>query len=246
MNMSDVVRRVRNRLGLAIIPTPFGDTINEQIVEIIENDTLPVFSIYHPFRTKYHIDFKNVQRLPDAPTLGSSVSHSTYLLPENIVENLLYVRDINYCDNSVVTTGYYGIPLGYLGGQSAQDIILGNAAMALGQQMIPKPTFHFERPRTLTIYGQYITSDFILDLEYKHDKSLATIEEPARESFMELALLDVKTGLYPTMKQFTEINTPIGNINLKIDDWADSESKREELLNNWNDRFLLDYLPYYI
>ena len=53
-------------------------------------------------------------------------------------------------------------------------------------------------------------------------------------------MLDVKENLYPTMKQYNEINTVHGTINLKIDDWASAESDRTELLNQWDDIYHMD------
>ena len=85
----------------------------------------------------------------------------------------------------------------------------------------------------------------MLDLGFEHDKSLASIDETSRESFMELALLDVKSNLYPTLQMYTELNTAIGNINLKLDKWADADSARQELISKWDDTYHLDFQPLY-
>ena len=78
-----------------------------------------------------------------------------------------------------------------------------------------------------------------------NDKSLASIPETAREAFMELALLDVKMNLYPTMKQYSTISTSLGNIDLKIDDWGNAESERKDLINRYDDTYHLDFRPMY-
>jgi hypothetical protein len=57
--------------------------------------------------------------------------------------------------------------------------------------------------------------------------------------------LDVKENLYPTMKNFSEIQTAIVNINLKIDDWANAEADRKELINRWDDTYHLDWQPFW-
>ena len=110
---------------------------------------------------------------------------------------------------------------------------------------MPKMTFKYKHPRKLFLYNMYSSSTIVLELGFEHDKSLASIPETARESFIHLALLDVKSNLYPTMKMYSELNTAIGNINLKLDDWQNADSAREELINKWDDTYHLDLPPMY-
>ena len=62
---------------------------------------------------------------------------------------------------------------------------------------------------------------------------------------MELALLDVKENLYPIFKNYTNLSTAIGNIDLKIESWESAESERKELINTWNSTYHLDMIPMY-
>ena len=132
-----------------------------------------------------------------------------------------------------------------LQGNLINQMMLANAGTSLMNQMIPKLTFKFEAPRTLYIYNAYSSSKVVIDLGFEHDKSLASIPETCREDFLKLALLDVKENLYPTLKHYTEINTAIGNINLKLDDWANAEDQRRELIEKWDDTYHLDFQPVY-
>ena len=130
-------------------------------------------------------------------------------------------------------------------GNLINQTMLANAGARLISQMMPKMTFKFEAPRKLYLYNLYSSSRIVLDLGFEHDKSLASIDETSRESFMELALLDVKSNLYPTLQMYTELNTAIGNINLKLDKWADADSARQELISKWDDTYHLDFQPLY-
>lgn len=130
-------------------------------------------------------------------------------------------------------------------GNLINQAMLANAGANLINTMLPKMTFKYEAPRKLYLYNQYSSSKIVVEMGFEHDKSLASINETVRESFMELALLDVKENLYPTLKQYTEINTAIGNINLKIDDWANAESERKDLIARWDDSYHLDMIPMY-
>ena len=95
------------------------------------------------------------------------------------------------------------------------------------------------------MYHVYSYTKVILTLAFEHDKSLASIPETASESFYQLALLDVKSNLFPTMKMYSPIQTPVGNIDLKIDAWEQAESDRRELLKEWDETFHLDGQTFY-
>jgi hypothetical protein len=62
---------------------------------------------------------------------------------------------------------------------------------------------------------------------------------------MELALLDLKDNLYPTIKQYTDIQTAVGNISFKMDNWENAESDRKELLSRWDDTYHMDHKVLY-
>ena len=238
MNMSSVLTRIKLSLGLMAISTPF-ENIDETISDIIKDITLPVFSLYNPCKDMITISTSEMQRV------DKTEQYQIYLLPEFANRNLLYVFDVRYDDSCLSGIGYYGGGMPLMTGNVINQTLLSNAGANLMSQMIPKLTFKYEKPRKLYLYNLYASSKIILELGFEHDKSLASIPETARESFMQLATLDVKANLYPTMKMYTEINTAIGNINLKLDDWANAESARDELINKWDDTFHLDMQSLY-
>ena len=232
MNLSEVVTRIKFKLGLANISTPFED-LDGTIVWVIQNVTVPVFSIYEPYRTKIRIHTNDLE------LLEKTAEYQKFLLPDWKNKTLLYVTSIEYDSGSLAGIGSYGaIP--YVNQNITGEIMIADAGMNLMNTMVPKITFQFEKPRTLYVYKAYSYSELIIGLGFQHDKSLASIPESASESFYKLALLDVKENLYPTMNQFSEVNTPLGTINFKIDNWADAESQRLELLQQWDDGYHLD------
>lgn len=238
MNLSNIVTRIKLKLGLLNISTPI-ENLDETIVTIIKDITIPVFSVYYPAKDSLILNTYDLELLEKAAL------YEKYLLPEFNTRKLLYVFDVRY-DTSVLSgLGYYGGGMPLLQGNLINQMMLANAGTSLMNQMIPKLTFKFEAPRTLYIYNAYSSSKVVIDLGFEHDKSLASIPETCREDFLKLALLDVKENLYPTMKQYTEINTAIGNINLKLDDWANAEDQRRELIEKWDDTYHLDFQPVY-
>lgn len=238
MNITDVVFRTKLKLGLMNIATPFED-INATIVDIIKRITVPVFSVYQPVKESLTINVNDLE------IIEKGTDYRKILLPEFKTRKLIYLFDVRY-DTSVLSgLGYYGGGMPYMSGNLMSQLMLANAGAQLMNTMIPKMTFKFEPPRVVWIYNSYVASKIILDFGFQHDDTLASIPETAREEFMKLVLLDVKENLYPTLKMYTELNTSIGNINLKLDDWANAEQDRKELLDKWDDVYHLDMKPIY-
>lgn len=238
MNLSNIVTRIKLKLGLLNIATPI-ENLDETIVTILKDITIPVFSVYYPVKESLTLNTYDLE------LLEKSGIYEKYLLPEFKTRKLLYVFDVSYDTTVLSGLGYYGGGMPLLQGNLINQTMLANAGASLMNHMIPKLTFKFEAPRNLYIYNAYSSSKVVLDLGFEHDKSLASIPETCREEFLKLALLDVKENLYPTLKQYTEINTAIGNINLKLDDWANAEEQRQQLIDKWDDTYHLDFQPVY-
>lgn len=238
MNLSEFLTRIKLKLGLMTIATPFED-LDGTIIGIVQDITIPVFSIYYPVKETLVLNTIDLERLE------KQSMYEKYLLPDFKTRKLLYVFDVNYDTSHLSGLGYYGGGMPLMQGNLINQMMLGNAGAQVMNQMIPKLTFKFEEPRVIYIYNAYASTKLQFDLGFEHDKSLASIPNTASEEFYNLALLDVKENLYPTLKHYTEISTAIGNINLKIDDWANAESERLQLLERWNDTYHLDFKPMY-
>lgn len=238
MNLSNVITRIKLKLGLINISTPF-ENLDDTILTILNDITTPTFSIYYPYKDTLHI------HLHDLELLEKDALYEKVLLPDFKTRELLYVFDVKYNNDDLSGLGYYGGGVPLLEGNLMNQVMLANAGASMMSTMIPKMTFKFEQPRTLYVYNAFSSCDLQIELGFAHDKSLASIPETCREEYLKLALLDVKENLYPTLKQYTEISTAIGNINLKIDDWADAENQRRELIDKWDDTYHLDFQPLY-
>lgn len=232
MNLSTVVTRLKLKLGLLAISTPI-ENLDETIVTILDTVTLPVFSLYAPMKEKI------VLKTSDMELQEKTAEYEKYLLPDFKTKKLIYVLDVYYDSGMLSGLGSYGV-MPMLQGDLISQMMISNAAKNVGNLFVPKITFHYEHPRTLYLYSMYSSSKIVLELGFEHDKSLASIPDTASESFMELALLDLKDNLYPTIKQYTEIQTAIGNINFKLDSWENAENDRKELLNRWDDVYHMD------
>ncbi len=194
-----------------------------------------------PFKETMHINMRDLE------LLEKESLYEKLLLPDFGAghRKLLYVFDVTYNNNNLSGLGYYGGGVPLLQGNLWNQTMLANAGSHLMNVMIPKMTFKFEPPRTLYVYNAYSSCRLDIELGFEHDKTLASIPETSREEYLKLAILECKANLYPTLKHFNEINTAIGTINLKIDDWQDAESQLEQLLEKWDDTYHMDMKPIY-
>lgn len=233
MDMSDILTRVKLKLGLMAIATPF-ENLDDTITQIIEEITVPDFSIYQPLKETIHL------KTSDLTLVERKENERLYLLPNWKNRKLIYVFNVSYDESALNGFGYYGDIMPQLSGNLFAQALMSNAAKKLTETVIPKMTFRYEGQRKLRVYNMYASSQLTLRLGFEHDKSLASIEEAARLSFLQLALLDVKENLYPTMKMYSDLNTVHGNINLHLNDWENAEQEKKELLTKWDELYHLD------
>lgn len=238
MNKSELITRIKLDLGLISIATPFED-INSVISEILDSITTPVFSIYQPVKEDQIFDLNDLRRL------DKTTDMEKYLLPDFGDRTLLYVFDLNYDTSVLGGLGYYGGGMPLMQGNLISQTMLSNAGASLMNTLIPKITFEFEPPKTIKIYNAYSASKVVFSFGFEHDKTLASIPETARESYLTLGKLDVKENLYSIMKNYTELNTAIGNIDLKLDTWQSAADERKSLIEGWDNSYHIDMKPVY-
>lgn len=237
LNLSQIVTAVEMNIGIYAIALPFEEPTPKIIADVIQTQTLPVFSNYHPYYETITFSLNELKEVDR----GSNWKE--YLLPD-VFHNreIMFVRRVEYKDDTVTGLSYYG---GFpITGGLIQQSMIANASARLSAKLIPRITFEWKPPRRLRIYNA-INSAFInVDFAFAQDKSLQSIENTCYQSFLELATLDTKCFLYNTLKHYPEINSVYGNINLKIEDWQSADSDRKQLLENWDNTYHMDQQLY--
>lgn len=236
MNLSRLVTRIKRGIGIYGIALPIDD-IDRMILDILEDTTIPVFSIYSPFFITYKFDVSALE------CTQRSTDYIEYALPDFQERNLLYIANVTY--DQVFTGGFgtwdgFGMPMNTPPMTSLSDIVTANAEHKAYSQVVPQLNFQFIEPNYVRLYNMNISSRLIFKIAFEHDSSGLTIAEMSKESFYKLALLDVKAGLYNTVKHYSNITTAYGNIELKIDDWQSAEETRASLLQEWDETYHLD------
>lgn len=238
MNMSQLITRIKITCGIYTIALPFENP-NEFIKDIIQNITLRTFSTYCPYYETFRFDVQSLERLE------KHANYEVYLLPDIFSQReLMFVRDVTYDESDISGLGYWGSGIPLLHGNMINQGLLSNAGLALTNKMVPRITFKYEHPRKVTIYNILASCKVVFDLAFMHDKNLTTITPTEEESFFNLAVLDVKDALYQTLKQYTDIQSAYGQISLKLDDWAQAVDARKALIEQWEEDYHMDVMPF--
>ncbi len=235
MNSSDLLTSIKMDLGIYGLRLPF-DNPDKAMMDVIELRTLKTFSTFFPHLIEISVDLTK-----DVEIIKSEYTESIYLLPDLFGDReILYIRKL--MPRSKLLGNGYIAPF-FDGTIDPYNAVMSTQAQAnLASVAAPPITFKFEAPNKMYLYN-FATAYGIVDIEFgvEHAKNLSTIPQTAWESFYELALIDVKRFLYNIMKHYTEIQTAYGNFNMKIDDWANAESDRRELIERFKDVYHLEH-----
>lgn len=234
MNIARIVRRIKRDIGIYGIALPI-DNIDQLINDILIDTTLPVFSLFNPAEEWFSLDGLRPVNRESTQNMGD-----LYILPEFPGRKLLYVKGVKYNEPSLCSN--YNPVAGILnnGTDPLSTFLDANVGKNIIDGMVNSITFDFQPPRKLYVYDALVSARLTALLAFEHDRSFTTIPPTAEESFYNLADLDIKAGLYPTIKHYDAIDTPLGRVELKIDDWQNAAQERKDLLQSWNEDYLLD------
>lgn len=239
MNMSTLITRIKRRIGIYGIDIPVD--VNKLFTEVIEDTTIPVFSMYEPDYQYLYVSTDNLQQI------HMGMQTEEYLLPDSQYRKIVCVADVSY-DSESGYNNYPGLNMTglyqynpFASSTMHQNIMLANVQSQIYGKSFPSLRFDFRPPRTIVFYNKILSNTLRIQIGYEHDKSLTSISPTLSESFFELALLDCTDAAYQIAKHWDTIETSIGSIKLNIDDWSNAAEQRKALLEDWTDRYHLDF-----
>jgi hypothetical protein len=235
VNISRCTSSLIQQLGLYNVNLPFKEPTEKVIQNILKTTTIPEYSEFVPWIKQDTVDIRALKCV--------NPNEHIYILPGSLTMTpVKYVSDVAIPSNQF--RGSYGaVAPSYGITRAAQGVATGQAAMMLVGQMRSEPTFEYLGYNQIRLYA-FPKSLVTFKVACEHLENGESIEPSCYDSFMQLALLDVKMFLYNNLKLYDGITTAFGTIQLKTDEFQSAESDRNALLEDWRNTFHLDNIDW--
>lgn len=237
---------------LKVLPESDIGSPMQYMQTILREETIPSLNILLPRLLTKTFPIYALLKVEDGDDdLSSDIPHmdnryAAFRVPSEIVEGadiqgikgytLAYTND-NGHDHS---SGFYGTTYpnkyGRYSSANVYEMSLAATLRYADSQLIgtmtPTLRMKFFQPNVLWINKPYANDDgtFItVTFRINNDENLVTVPDSAYEGIKKLFILDLKKSIYNEYGMFNDLETPSGNINLKIDDWSSAEADRDQL-----------------
>ena len=234
--MSSLLNKMERRLGTRQLKFPDYLAKDKWASEVIENETLDTFSRYFPNSMRINLDLS--QRNKDG----------YYLLDEYVPESVVIigVRDIDwgvFSQDSLRIQEAMGYgTYDFLTSNYGLDDIALLQMRADHMSLFNNQIFVEYKPPNMiklsTVTGADISrgmSSFPIEILIKHAPNLMTIPPTMMEIFEELAEADIARFLYEELKYYDGLETVYANIDLKMGDFENKASKRDDIVQRLDD-----------
>jgi hypothetical protein len=238
---------------LKILPEAEIGSPKQYLQEILEVKTLPSLNELYPYIDRVQINTTHLETIIDK----SDPYYIGYRIPLSLTNGLkiMSVKALHCGTGATPTDGIYessaaatlgrGLRMAaypnkygrYGSSHLYETVMLANLSyadnMLLGQvQEAPVP--RFQPPNIIWINKSYGSAGvFTATLCLENDKNLLTIPDDVFEGVRRLFVLDVKSTVYSQYGMLSSIETALGTLDLKIDDWSSAENERMDLFDQY-------------
>lgn len=243
--LSTMVQTILEDIGVA--DTPFLEVITvDKIVDRVRRSTMAEFSTRYPYIGQWQMNDTHLVN----PNSGYENPREgrLYMIPPRAFpgHDILGIAHIDIAGSTSFADPF--IPTNTYDPATIMTTV-GDIQMAadLGRFMAHAMTWEFIKPNKIKLYNGYTQGNYQVQLMLTHDDSLSTIPDTALTHLRQLMTLDIKWYLYGRFKRMQDIDTGVGTINLKLDDWSDAESQFHDLLNTFDEDGNLnnDYIEFF-
>lgn len=226
--MTLLLNKIQRRLGLITLELP--DEIGKDSWHtIIEEDTIPTFSRYFPYKITTIID--NTCEKDGFFFIDKDVPEGCKILGVKDIDWQAYRVDprfdrygINFSTYDFISRDY-GIDDVAFSQMSADYLSLFNLGIYI----------EFEYPnkiRLVSVNGSPVSRyrPFPLQIFIEHPSNLMTISPTMMESFEQLAQADIATFLYQQLKYYDNQDTVYMQLDLKLETLQEWANKRDDIV----------------
>jgi hypothetical protein len=220
--MSKLLGKIERRLGTMMLNLP--DSIGKDYwPTIIQDDSIPVFSRFFPYRVMAVID--NTCEKDGYFFIDKDLPTGSVILGAEDVDWNAYRCNNGYDRYNFLST--YGADEVALTQVSADYMSLFN--MGIYIDFIPP-----NKIKLVTVNGSMVTRfrSFPLWVLIEHPINLMTISPTMMNVFEDLCTADVAAFLYEQLKHFDDTETTYMTISLKLETIQNWASKREEIIRS--------------
>jgi len=193
------------------------------LLEIVRTNALPIFSHYFPYMRRIDLNFQSEEVKTNKKT--------QFRIPPTIIkpERIMKVAD-------VITLTQYGNIYPYAPNMNT-DIITEQLSRNIVSGYMQTVTWSFTPPNLINVYPGIYYGKMAVELHMKHDVNFFTIPTTLELEFQKLALLECKEFIFNIRKNYRNIATAFGTLELDIDTFQSAADEKKELLELWKNNY---------
>ena len=256
MDINRLFKAGENACGrvMSILPEKEIGSPKQFMMDVLKDETLPSINDLIP---KVYRTILNVDQLIPINRVDMT-SYIGYRIPIGLTQGLSIrgIRSLStgtsgynnqvYRDSQ--TTGYIGASswlaaapnkYGRYSSANLYETALGSMVSYVDLQLLGQfqeaPIPRFEAPNIMWLNKTYQSAkSFFVVLLLNNDDNLISVDEESYEAVKKLFILDLKKTIYNRYGMLSNIDTALGSIDLKIDDWSGCSDQRDDLFNEYD------------
>lgn len=240
---------------LKVLPQDEIGSPKEYMLKVLREVTLPSLNKLYPRLHRIVVNMSDLQKI-------EGVQNNNYVgfrIPSELVGGLKIVG-IKSLNSTLGSYGYEnsgtpGIVGSYIGGgnqlstypnrfgrfssanlyETVVSAQLTYADLQLMGQYQEAPIPRFEYPNILWINKPYANmQSALITFMLENDENLMSVDDHVYEGVKKLFILDLKSSIYGEYGILSSIETSMGTIDLKIEDWQGCYQERQELYDTYD------------
>lgn len=233
--MTIILNRIERQLGLSVMPLPDG-LKKDDWAAIIQEDTLPVFSQFFPYKLTHVINPEDFDPVEKWFYIDKNLPAGTRILGIKDLDWLAYKADARF--------DRYGINIHAQDWMSHTYALDDIALSTVGADMLSLFDLNiyivFEYPNKMrleTVNGSIVSQfrPFPLVIFVEHP-SIMTISPTMMEGgFFDLCKADVATAIYQVLKYYDGMDTVWSSLSLQLDTLQTWTEKRADIIEKFKE-----------
>lgn len=231
--MTTLLNKIERRLGTALLNLPNKDPDLSKTAwgHVIEEDTLPTFSRFFPYKFPYIVN-ANTPRKDNCYLIDESVAPGVQIIGIKDIDwgsvsngSISQQLGNNFYSDAMMTN----FSIGDIGLAQVQMDTMSLFNMGYFIEYAPPNMFRIKNSMNADVGTAF--NGFKIELHVIH-KSILTIEPTKMETFEKLATADIASFLYNTLKYFDgeTLETVFARTDMKLSDIENKASMRDDIV----------------